>query len=137
MSEAATEDRPQSLVGFASPPRIFSDRGHVRDCQPRGRFQVCSPTPIRGGISARANLAFDQRVRRWSNGFYGPAFVEEGLRAWEVAPDWENILARYRVNAALLPVDSALASVLRERRDWKPVYLDRVAVLFEKCEDVR
>jgi len=69
--------------------------------------------------------------------FYGPAFVEEGLRAWEVAPDWENILARYRVNAALLPVDSALASVLRERRDWKPVYQDRVAVLFEKREDVR
>jgi hypothetical protein len=69
--------------------------------------------------------------------FYGPAFVEEGLRVWEVAPDWENILARYRVNAALLPVDSALASVLRERRDWKPVYQDRVAVLFEKHEDVR
>ena len=69
--------------------------------------------------------------------FYGPAFVEEGLRVWEVAPDWENILARYRVNAALLPVDSALASVLRERRDWKPVYQDRVAVLFEKREDVK
>jgi hypothetical protein len=69
--------------------------------------------------------------------FYGPAFVEEGLRAWEIAPDWEHILARYRVNAALLPVDSALASVLRERQDWKPVYQDRVAVLFEKCEDVR
>jgi hypothetical protein len=69
--------------------------------------------------------------------FYGPAFVEEGLRAWEIAPDWEHILAQYRVNAALLPVDSALASVLRERQDWKPVYEDRVAVLFEKCEDVR
>jgi len=69
--------------------------------------------------------------------FYGPAFVEEGLRASEVAPDWESILARYRVNAALVPVDSALASVLRERRDWKPVYQDRVAVLYEKHEDVR
>jgi hypothetical protein len=69
--------------------------------------------------------------------FYGPAFVEDGLRAWEVAPDWNNILARYGVNAALLPVDSALASVLRERRDWKPVYQDQVAVLFEKIEDMR
>jgi hypothetical protein len=74
MFEAAAEDRPQSLVGFASPPRIFSGRGHVRDCQPRGRFQVCSPTPIRGGISARANLAFDQRFRRWSNGFLWARF---------------------------------------------------------------
>jgi hypothetical protein len=63
--------------------------------------------------------------------------VEEGLRAWEAAPDWNNILARYGVNAALLPVDSALASVLRERRDWEPVYQDQVAVLFEKREDVK
>jgi len=69
--------------------------------------------------------------------FYGPAFVEDGLRAWEGAPDWNNILARYGVNAALLPVDSALVSVLRERRDWKPVYQDHVAVLFEKTEDMK
>lgn len=69
--------------------------------------------------------------------FYGPAFVEEGLRVWEVAPDWSNILARYGVNAALLPADSALASVLRERRDWKLVYQDPVAVLYEKGGNVR
>ncbi len=69
--------------------------------------------------------------------FYGPVFVEEGLRAWEVAPDWNNILTRYGVNAALLPVDSALAGVLRERRDWEPVYQDQVAVLFERREDAR
>jgi hypothetical protein len=67
--------------------------------------------------------------------FYGPTFVEEGLRAWEACPDWDKILARYRVNAALLPVDSALATVLRERGDWKPVYQDYVAVLFEKAEN--
>jgi hypothetical protein len=64
--------------------------------------------------------------------FYGPAFVEEGLCAWDACPDWANILSRYRVNAALLPVDSPLATVLRERRDWKTVYQDHVAVFFEK-----
>jgi hypothetical protein len=69
--------------------------------------------------------------------FYGPVFVKEGLRAWQASPDWSNILARHRVNAALLPVDSALASVLRERRDWKLVYQDQVAVLFQKSEDQR
>jgi hypothetical protein len=69
--------------------------------------------------------------------FYGPAFVKEGLRAWQAAPDWSDILARYGVNVALLPVDSALASVLRERKDWKLVYQDQVAVLFQKSEDVR
>lgn len=67
--------------------------------------------------------------------FYGSAFVEEGLRAWEACPNWADILARYRVNAVLLPVDSALATVLREREDWKLVYQDRVAVLFRKTEN--
>jgi hypothetical protein len=69
--------------------------------------------------------------------FYGPAFVREGLRAWQAAPDWSDILAGNRVNAALLPVDSALASVLRERRDWKLAYQDQVAVLFQKNEDLK
>ncbi len=69
--------------------------------------------------------------------FYGPPFVEEGLRVWDACPDWSNIFERYRVNAALLPVDSAVATVLRERRDWKPVYQDRIAVLFERTESVR
>jgi hypothetical protein len=69
--------------------------------------------------------------------FYGPGFVEEGLRAWEARPDWADILTRYRVNAALLPVDSALATVLRQREDWKPVYQDRVSVLFRKKETER
>ena len=56
---------------------------------------------------------------------------------WDACPEWANTLVRYRVNAALLPVDSALAAVLRERRDWKPVYQDRVAALFEKIETAR
>ena len=66
--------------------------------------------------------------------FYGPAFVNEGLRVWDANPAWSRVLDRYHVNAALLPVDSALASVMRERDDWKPVYQDRVAVLFTKVE---
>lgn len=67
--------------------------------------------------------------------FYGPPFVLEGLRVWEVRPDWAEILARYRVNAALVPVDSALGAVLRERADWKLVYADRVALMFVKIEN--
>lgn len=67
--------------------------------------------------------------------FYGPGFVEEGLRAWDARPDWAAIFAEYRVNAALVPVDSALAAVLRERADWKLVYSDRVALMFVKIEN--
>jgi len=67
--------------------------------------------------------------------FYGPPFVLEGLRVWEVRPDWAGILTRYRVNAALVPVDSAMGTVLRERADWNLVYADRVALMFVKIEN--
>jgi hypothetical protein len=67
--------------------------------------------------------------------FYGPQFVEEGLLAWDGYPDWAEVLAKYRVNAALVPVDSALATVLHERADWKLVYSDRVALMFVKIEN--
>lgn len=67
--------------------------------------------------------------------FYGPAFVNEGLRVWDADPDWSKILDRYQVNVALLPVDSALATVMREKDgDWKPIYQDHIAVLFAKAE---
>ena len=69
--------------------------------------------------------------------FYGPAFVNEGLRVWDVHPDWSGILDRYQVNAALLPVDSPLASIMRERHDWQQVYQDRGAVLFAKVKPER
>ena len=66
--------------------------------------------------------------------FYGPAFVQDGLDVWNARSNWSAILAQYDVNAALLPVDSALATVLRERPDWSPVYQDQVAVLFERTD---
>jgi hypothetical protein len=69
--------------------------------------------------------------------FYGPSFVEEGLRAWDASPDWRDVLERYRVDAVLLPADSALASVLRQTGDWKLVYQDRVATFFEKADNQR
>jgi hypothetical protein len=66
--------------------------------------------------------------------FYGPAFVEDGLEVWDAHSNWNRILTRYQVNAALVPVDSALATLLRGQRDWKAVYEDQVAVLFEKTD---
>jgi hypothetical protein len=65
---------------------------------------------------------------------YGPRFVEESLRAWEARPDWADIFAKYRVNAALVPVDSVLATVLHESTEWKLVYSDSVALMFVKIE---
>jgi hypothetical protein len=54
------------------------------------------------------------------------------LRAWEARPDWAEILAQYRVNAALVPVDSPLSTVLRESAGWKLMYSDRIALMFVK-----
>jgi hypothetical protein len=61
--------------------------------------------------------------------------VNEGLRAWDADPDWSRILDQYQVNEVLLPIDSALTSVIRESAVWEPVYQDRVAVLFAKVEN--
>ncbi len=69
--------------------------------------------------------------------FYGPEFVEEGTRVWEARPDWAETLAQYSVDAALVPTQSALATVLRERVDWELIYEDRVSVLFRKVETQR
>ena len=66
--------------------------------------------------------------------FYGPAFVQDGVDVWDAKSNWSRILSQYQVNATLLPVDSALATVLRERPDWTPVYQDKVAVLFERTD---
>ncbi|MBS1849315.1 MAG: hypothetical protein JST79_00105 [Acidobacteria bacterium] len=66
--------------------------------------------------------------------FYGPTFIQDGLDVWDAKSNWSRILAQYDVNATLLPVDSALAAVLRERPDWTPVYQDQVAVLFERTD---
>jgi len=66
--------------------------------------------------------------------FYGPAFVQDGLDVWDAHSNWSAVLAEYDVNAALLPVNSALASVLRARLDWTPVYQDQVAVLFKRTD---
>ena len=67
--------------------------------------------------------------------FDGSRLVEEGLRAWEAHPDWVEFFAKYQVNAALVPVDSALTAVLHERADWKLVYSDRVALVFLRIEN--
>ena len=67
--------------------------------------------------------------------FYGPAFVVEGLHLWNVSPDWRKVLEHYGVNSVLVPVDSPLASVLRETHAWRVVYQDRIAVLFDKVEE--
>ena len=70
--------------------------------------------------------------------FYGPAFVEEGLRAWDACPEWTNIFATVsRKRGAPSWLIRSWRPCCAKERDWKPVYQDRVAVLFEKTETAR
>ena len=43
---------------------------------------------------------------------------------------WEEVLDTHQVHTALLPVDSALASVMRAGHKWKQVHTDDIAVVF-------
>jgi hypothetical protein len=130
---------------------VLSHPGHVRTEFDRNRFPADAATFLsqrNSGSQTRLYSSWQWGgyliYRLWPSlavfddgrtDFYGPAFVEDGLRVWNACPDWAAILAEQRVNAALLPIDSALATVLREKSDWKLVYHDRVALLFVKTEN--
>jgi hypothetical protein len=45
---------------------------------------------------------------------------------------WDALMERYDFNAALVPSQSALASLLRFREDWRVVETDNQAVLFQR-----
>jgi hypothetical protein len=64
--------------------------------------------------------------------FYGNDFVNEYTKVITASHGWDRILDRYAVDRALLPVDEALASVLKATPGWRVVYDDHKAILFEK-----
>ncbi|MBI2822103.1 MAG: hypothetical protein HYX74_07740 [Acidobacteria bacterium] len=64
--------------------------------------------------------------------FYGQDFLETYARVAEVKPGWDAVLKRYDVQFVLVPPDHALASALQLSSDWKRVYLDSVAAVFER-----
>ena len=64
--------------------------------------------------------------------FYGEAFVKEYGDALSGSRRWREPLDHYQVEWALLPVDSPLASLLRESKDWHAVYDDGMAILFTR-----
>lgn len=66
--------------------------------------------------------------------FYGPEFTREGISVYTAAPNWQKVLEKYGIDAALLPVSCPLTSILRERHDWVVVYEDKVSVLFRRTQ---
>jgi hypothetical protein len=64
--------------------------------------------------------------------FYGAEFDERYMAALKGRYDWQKTLDRYRIEAVLLPVETPLASTLKESARWRTVYDDGVAILFRR-----
>lgn len=62
--------------------------------------------------------------------FYGAEFSLKYLDVMNSHWDWASILAKYEVDAVLLPADSPLATTLKATAGWKPVYDDKISILF-------
>jgi hypothetical protein len=64
---------------------------------------------------------------------YGSDRVRQLLLLAQGQPGWQNVLEKWQIRTALLPVDSTVANLLREvPQEWRVVYEDRVAVVLEK-----
>ena len=64
---------------------------------------------------------------------YGSGRIRQYLVLTQGEPGWQEVLKEWQIRTALLPADSTLANLLREMpRDWRVVYEDEVAVVFER-----
>jgi hypothetical protein len=67
--------------------------------------------------------------------FYGGKFSKEYIELMQVKYDWEQTLHRYGVDTILLPPDAALASAIKESRNWRVVYDDGSAIVFRPAAE--
>ena len=64
--------------------------------------------------------------------FFGEQISKDYFSALNGGQDWKQTLDRFDVGVVMVPSPSGLASVLRERRDWRLVDDDGTAALFER-----
>jgi len=65
--------------------------------------------------------------------FYGDVFLKRYLKIIHVEPGWEAALKEINPNYVLLTKDSTLTNILKEVPQWKVVYEDETATLFENA----
>jgi hypothetical protein len=65
--------------------------------------------------------------------FYGEEFLKSYLKMMHAEPGWEDFLLQHQAHCALVPRDSALASILLETPGWEPIYSDDVALIFARA----
>ena len=66
---------------------------------------------------------------------YGDDLILAYRQAISARTGWEEVLDTYQVRTALLPVDSALASVMRAGHEWEEVHRDDIAAVFVRATD--
>ena len=64
--------------------------------------------------------------------FFGQQISEDYIRILKGEYGWEALLKRYDLNAALVPSQSPIASLLRPASGWKLIEEDSQAVLFRR-----
>ena len=65
--------------------------------------------------------------------FYGDAFLKRYLKIIHVEPGWEPALKEINPKYVLLTKESTLTNILKEVPQWKVVYEDETATLFESA----
>jgi hypothetical protein len=73
----------------------------------------------------KAQVVVDDR-----HDLYGEDFFRSYLKMMHGERGWEEFLRAHETSCALLPRDTALASLLATTRGWKSIYSDDVAIVF-------
>jgi hypothetical protein len=63
---------------------------------------------------------------------YGEQFLKDYLKVMQVEPEWESVLDAKHVNWVLIPVNSALTTVMKITPAWSVIHEDKTAVLFHR-----
>jgi hypothetical protein len=63
--------------------------------------------------------------------FFGDDFENTCVDLFNVRPGWKQLFDKYHFDRVMLPPDVALVSALRLTNEWKAVYQDKTAVIFE------
>jgi hypothetical protein len=73
----------------------------------------------------KAQVVVDDR-----HDLYGEKFLKSYLKMVHGELGWDAFLSEHEASCVLFPRDSALASLLAESAQWRPVYADAVAIVF-------
>jgi hypothetical protein len=78
---------------------------------------------------------FYPRIRVFVDGrsdLFGPTLGKEYIHAAGGHYEWEQVLNRYRIDLAMVPIDWPLAELLKRSAGWRLVKDDGFAILFER-----